>query len=138
MAGDSLEADRVFVYGTLRRGLADNATARAFRASATFLCDGWLPGALHAVEWYPALTEAARNEGEVRGEIWELAAPGLMNVLDAYEGLFDPGPPLYRRRRRTVRTDGGPVVAWVYVYARAVTGLRRIESGDWADVVRPS
>ena len=89
MTDDAFAGDRVFVYGTLRRDLADNAVTRAFRAGARFVADGWLPGALYAVGWYPALVET--GPGHVRGEVWELTAPGLLRVLDEYEGLFAEG-----------------------------------------------
>ncbi len=135
MAGDPPTEDRVFVYGTLRRGLAENATARTFRAGATFLDRGWLPGALYSLGWYPALVEEGADR--VEGEVWALAAPGLLHVLDTYEGLFDPGPPEYRRLRRRVRTPAGPIAAWAYIYAGAVTPRRRIPSGDWARAITP-
>lgn len=131
MSADPFLNDRVFVYGTLRRGFINNDATLAFRAGASFLCEGWLPGGLYSVGWYPALIEG--GPGEVRGEVWELVTPGLMQVLDEYEGLFDDGPPEYRRERRRVRTAEGSVDAWAYIYAHEVDPLQRIRSGDWSD-----
>lgn len=133
MGDRSPDRSRLFVYGTLRRGLADNATARAFRAGATFLCDGWLPGTLYSLGWYPALVE--EGTGRVRGEVWRLEAPGLLRALDAYEGLFEEGPPQYRRLRRAIHTAHGPVTAWAYLHAGGLDPGRRIPSGDWARAV---
>ncbi len=131
MTGDPFLHDRVFVYGTLRRGFINNEATVAFRGGATFVSDGWIAGALYSVGWYPALIEG--QPGEVRGEVWELTSPGLMQVLDEYEGLFDEGPPEYLRLRRQVRTPAGPVKSWAYIYAYRVDPLQRIHSGDWAD-----
>ncbi len=136
MPHDPFLGDRVFVYGTLRRGFVNNAATVAFRAGASFVAEGRLPGALYSTGWYPALVEDGSG-AEVRGEVWELATPGLMHVLDDYEGLFEEGPPEYRRLRRAVRTDAGPVEAWTYVYLHPVDPLQRIRSGDWADAFNP-
>lgn len=134
-APDPFLGDRVFVYGTLRRGFVNNDATIAFRNGATFLCEGRLPGALFSVGWYPALIDAAveSETGEVTGELWELTTPGLMAVLDDYEGLTEDGPPEYTRERRWIATAEGPVLAWAYIYAQQVDPLQRIPSGDWAD-----
>lgn len=131
MSTDPYLGDKVFVYGTLRRGFINNEATLAFRNGATFLCDGTVPGALYSVGWYPALVEGML--GAVRGEVWELSTPGLMDVLDDYEGLTDEGPPEYTRERRQIRTATGPVEAWAYVYAHEIGSLHRIRSGDWAE-----
>ena len=131
MPTDPHLGDRVFVYGTLRRGFINNEATLAFRNGATFLCEGTLPGALYSVGWYPALIEG--EPGEVRGEVWELSTPGLMDVLDEYEGLTDDGPPEYIRERRQVRTDRGPIEAWAYIYVHEIDRHQIIRSGDWAE-----
>ena len=130
-AQDPHLGDRVFVYGTLRRGFINNEATLSFRNGATFVADGWLGGTLYSVGWYPALIEG--GPGEVRGEVWELSTPGLMEILDDYEGLFDEGPPEYTRERRMIRTPRGPVEAWAYIYAHRVDPMQVIRSGDWAD-----
>jgi gamma-glutamylcyclotransferase (GGCT)/AIG2-like uncharacterized protein YtfP len=131
MEQDPFIGHRVFVYGTLRRGFVNNDATLAFRAASKFLCMGQVPGALYGVGWYPALIEA--GEGHVTGEVWELIQPGTMDILDEYEGLFDEGPPEYRREIRAVRTEQGPLDAWVYIYAHDVNPLNLIPSGDWAN-----
>ena len=128
---DPFFGHRVFVYGTLRRGFVNNDATLAFRQGATFLNAGRLPGALYSVGWYPALIEG--RPGQVHGEIWELSSPGLMHLLDEYEGLFDDGPPEYRREIRYVETDAGKVEAWAYIYAHPVDERQLIPTGDWAD-----
>lgn len=131
MKSDPFLGHRVFVYGTLRRGFINNEATVAFRNGATFVAAGRVPGALYSVGWYPALVEG--RPGEVHGEVWELSSPGLMRVLDEYEGLFDDGPPEYRREARTVATDHGPMEAWAYIYAFEVDEQQIIPTGDWAD-----
>jgi gamma-glutamylcyclotransferase (GGCT)/AIG2-like uncharacterized protein YtfP len=131
MSTDPYLGDKVFVYGTLRRGFINNEATLAFRNGATFLCDGTLPGALYSVGWYPALVEGA--PGKAHGEVWELSTPGLMDVLDDYEGLFDDGPPEYKRERRRISTRSGPVEAWAYIYLHDVDPRQIIRSGDWAE-----
>lgn len=136
MTIDPFLGDRVFVYGTLRRGFINNEATLAFRNGATFLCEGRLPGALYSVGWYPALIEG--EPGQVRGEVWELTSPGLMDVLDDYEGLTEDGPPEYVRERRNIVTETGPVEAWAYLYAHPVDTLQIIRSGDWASAFNDS
>ena len=110
MTTDPHIGDRVFVYGTLRRGFINNDATLAFRDGATFITEGTLAGALYSVGWYPALIEG--EEGEVHGEVWQITAPGIMHILDDYEGLFDDGPPEYKRARRMISTPNGQVEAW--------------------------
>ncbi|TDL76243.1 gamma-glutamylcyclotransferase [Palleronia sediminis] len=127
---DPFVGDRVFVYGTLRRGFINNEATIAFRDGARFLSMGTVPGALYSVGWYPALIEG--GAGRVTGELWELATPGLMAVLDEYEGVGCDNPPEYTRERRHVQTEAGPVEAWVYIYIDEVEPLQLIPGGDWA------
>lgn len=131
MKRDPFLGHRVFVYGTLRRGFVNNKATLAFRNRATFIAEGRVPGAMYSVGWYPALVEG--RPGEVHGEVWELSTPGMMHVLDEYEGLLGDGPAEYRREIRAVETDQGRIDAWVYVYAHEVDEQQFIPSGDWAD-----
>ena len=130
MTTDPYLGHRVFVYGTLRRGFINNDATLAFRGGATFLTTGTLAGGLYSVGWYPALIEG--EEGRVTGEVWELTTPGLMHVLDDYEGLFDDGPPEYERALRRIETPDGPLEAWAYLYLHPVDPMQRIPTGDWS------
>ena len=131
MSTDPFLGDRVFVYGTLRRGFINNDATLAFRDGATFLTKGTLPGGLYSVGWYPALIEG--EDGRVHGEVWQITRPGIMHILDDYEGLFDDGPPEYKRVPRTIDTPEGRIEAWAYIYLYEVDPMQRMPSGDWAD-----
>jgi gamma-glutamylcyclotransferase (GGCT)/AIG2-like uncharacterized protein YtfP len=68
------------------------------------------------------------------GELFRLPdAAAILAVLDEHEecGAHFPPPQEYRRERVKVETADGVVEAWTYVYARDVTGLERIASGDF-------
>lgn len=58
--------------------------------------------------------------GEVHGVLWWLSDYDLAR-LDSAEGV----PVRYRRDRLTVRTDGGPAPAWVYIDPRVTAGPPR-------------
>lgn len=130
-AGDPHIGAHVFVYGTLRSGFINNEATIAFRGGARLVAEGWLPGAMYTTGWYPAMIEG--REGRVHGEVWQIEAPGIMDVLDDYEGLFDPDPREYDRVRRKVITPRGEIEAWVYLFLRPVNESQKIPSGDWAD-----
>ncbi|SEN76571.1 gamma-glutamylcyclotransferase family protein [Palleronia pelagia] len=130
MSDDPYLGDLVFVYGTLRSGFINNEATIAFRNGAELVSPGWLPGLLYSTGWYPALIE--EGPGSVRGELWRLTQPGVMAVLDDYEGLNEY-PAEYKRARRDVQTDDGAHEAWVYIYLERVDPAQLIPSGDWAD-----
>lgn len=92
-------------------------------------------GALYRVDAYPGFVPG--EVGWVAGDLFLLADPEqVLSALDDYEecAAHFPEPREYRRERLVVETHSGPVVAWTYVYARALAGLERIESGDfWPD-----
>lgn len=119
---------RVFVYGTLRRGASNH-----FRmAGGTFVGAGRVTGWLERIDWYPGL-RLDDGGGPVIGEVFEVPAETL-RALDAFEGLA-PGAlegPEYRRVMTRVRmTDGTGCDAWVWEWRGAVDPGRRIAGGDW-------
>lgn len=117
--------ERVFVYGTLRRGASNHRRL----AGAAWVGDGTVRGRLYRIDWYPGLVldDAA---GEVRGEVHEVDAATLA-ALDAYEGSE------YRRVRVAVVggvASGGPgtvLEAWAWEWIGPIDEARRIRSGDW-------
>jgi len=125
---------RLFVYGTLQ----DGGRLDALIGNATrwrVLARGTTAGALYDVGRYPAMIRVVTEQGarrrspraadRVPGLVIELAEPAAaLRVLDKYEGVDDG---VYARRRcRVLTADGVTTTAWVYVYSRPVTGLRRI------------
>jgi gamma-glutamylcyclotransferase (GGCT)/AIG2-like uncharacterized protein YtfP len=113
----------LFAYGTLK----DEVQLRALLGSSAryrVVGAGSVRGVLYDVRGeYPALRPAVAEEDVVSGVVLELDDT-LLERLDAYEGV---GEGLYVRERCTVRLDDGrSAEAWVYLYNRPTTSLRRI------------
>ena len=114
--------DRVFVYGSLRRG----GRAHALLAEGRFLgVTESVPGyTMLDLGAYPALVP---GEDAIVGELYE-ASPGLIRRLDAYEGV----PDLFVREKIAL-ADG--TEAWVYIFRN--THRRedwpRVRGSDWIE-----
>ncbi len=128
-------AERLFVYGTLRRDVEHPEHARLARI-ATFEAPARVRGRLYVVDWYPGLVLDARA-GPVTGELWRLQTDADLTALDAYEGCApdDPTPHEYVRtiigaQRTDTREE---VPAWAYLYAGVTAALPVVASGDWRD-----
>ena len=114
--------EKVFVYGTLRRGGSNHHRLDG----AEFLATATVRGRLYRIDWYPGLV-ADENSGEVIGEIHHVPAK-MMAALDEYEG---PG---YRRMELDVRGVDGDISscrAWVWLWDGPVDESRCIAGGDW-------
>lgn len=119
--------DRLFVYGTLRRG----QTARSLVANQiTKTVKAWTGGAIYAFPMgYPGFIEgdgSGRVEGEV---IWLTELAATFGLLDAYEGTD------FARVIRKVNLEetGEEIWAWVYALSdpTAVKFGTLIQHGDW-------
>ena len=107
------------VYGTLMSGQSYAGRPDVERLMRS-LGPCRIPGALYSDGDYPWLVEA---EGEVRGELYEVADPaGVFGVLDAYEDDSFV--------RRMVRLLEPEVDAWVYLWNGAPRG-EPLDDGDW-------
>jgi gamma-glutamylcyclotransferase (GGCT)/AIG2-like uncharacterized protein YtfP len=138
-------ADHLFVYGSLRAGVARDLPEEAARARALLgaaarrIGRGSVQGRLYDVAWYPGLVSGRRPSERVVGDVWRiLDREALLPALDAYEAARSRRRPRaprgheYVRDRRRVRLeDGGAVSAWVYLFDGPVEGLPRIASGDY-------
>ncbi len=123
--------ERVFVYGTLRRG--ECRDLRSSFGGGEFVGEGWVDGVLYDIGEYPGLRLDAAG-GRVAGEIFEVSAETL-DRLDELEG-FDPKrieESEYLRVRVAVAGGaGGLQDCWTYeIAAWHHAGCRRIPSGDW-------
>ena len=101
---------------------------------STFVANGHLQGRLYDVGLYPAAIESTQRAEKVYGEIYRIKNRAILTALDKYEGcsLKFPEPREYRRKKLSVRTvQGTELFAWVYVYNRDVSMLKRIQSGDY-------
>ena len=120
-------SERVFVYGTLRKGGSND-----FRmAECRFLGPGMVRGQIYRIDWYPGLVPG--DVGDVAGEIYEVES-GAMRALDEFEGLpegkMEGGG--YRRVKAMVYPESGePLEAWIWQWIGGIEGCTRLESGDW-------
>ncbi|MBS0001876.1 MAG: gamma-glutamylcyclotransferase [Thioalkalivibrio sp.] len=117
---------RLFVYGTLLRGLSRAQVLRGAR----FLGPALVEGRLFDLGRYPGLRP---GRGLVVGELWEVDTATLERI-DRIEG-FDPRDrtgSLYQRVKTPVRSlSGTPFSAATYRYNRRPPGDARIGHGDY-------
>jgi len=113
----------VFVYGTLMRG----ERAAHLMADGEFAGEYVLSGyALYDLGRYPGIL--AQAGAEVEGEVYYVS-DAMLSAMDEYE---DEGT-LYYRRKVTVTGGGGPIDAWVYVYAHAHAVRRPPMGRSWRE-----
>lgn len=120
----------LFVYGTLLRGGSRHrefercgGTGEVVPATAT--------GALLDCGSFPGMLTGA--EGTVHGELVELRdIPLALTHLDGVEGFegFEVARALFRRALVRVKTAGGELLAWTYLWA-GTDRHPRIPGGDW-------
>lgn len=123
------EPRHIALYGSLRRGESAHAGLRLERL-LRYLGPCRLQGLLYDLGDYPGLLTGA---GKVRADLFEIAAPHALEILDAFEecDLRNPHAGLYRRE--TVTLTAPRQRAWVYLYNRPVGNAIHIESGDWVN-----
>lgn len=123
--------DALFVYGSLREGakhpMFEVLTEHGTRGGAAKV-----RGRLYAVDWYPGLV-LDENADWIVGELWVDIEDAAWPVLDFYEGCSaeDPQPHEYVRTLATVTAGDQAVQAWIYAFARDVSALQPVRSGDW-------
>lgn len=134
MQHDAEHCRRLFVYGTLRRGLALHA--HLTHLGAVFEMQGRIRAELFDLGRYPGARPAEGEGNWVTGELFGLRQPERdLRKLDKVEG-FDPRDP---ERSEYVRTladvtlaDGTSCRAWIYWLGPNAGGTRRIAGGDYA------
>lgn len=126
----------VFVYGTLRSGASGPSH---LLQPARLIGSGCFQGRLYDIGDYPGAVESSEPEDQVMGQVYELLrVPVTIRQLDHYEGMGaeDKPPYEYRRKLCSIRMQNGELLsAWVYLYARNVQALKRIQSGDYLSAV---
>lgn len=135
--------DKLFVYGTLRKGASADLQRFASNGddySSRYLGTDRINGRLYDLGSFPGvhlLKSPVFNSDlpVVVGDVFELLDEVLIERLDAYEGY----PRLYDRRQ--VLSATGEHV-WVYVYNHPMDDRPSIPSGDWLEyrrnLTRPS
>ncbi len=112
--------ERVFVYGTLKRGHGNHRLLE--RGGARYVGEARVSGTMHDIGGIPAVGLSGR--GTVHGEVYELDAETLAR-LDRLEGT----PTFYQRTR--VRMSTG-TEAWIYVMnSNRLATRERVASGRW-------
>ena len=121
--------DRLFVYGTLRKGqtarsLIANQITKTAKASTTGFIYSFPMG-------YPGYTDPGdtANSGRVSGEVlWLTELPATFGLLDAYEGDD------FSRVIKLISLESGEQVwTWIYTLAEPSTVAHGtlIADGDW-------
>ena len=120
-------ADHVFVYGTLRRGQANDITRLV--PAPRFIAPATVSGTLYDLGAYPGLVLG--QGGPVQGEVYAIT-PALERQLDEIEEIYPQRRDEYRKRRINVVLPEGPLECIVYEINPAyVVGAAAIPGGDW-------
>lgn len=121
----------LFVYGTLRPFVAI-PMARWLAAEAHYVGPASARGRLHDLGPYPAMHAARGRRQWVVGDVYRVASPRILRVLDLYEAGARAVRPRFKRVRCTVTlTCRGQRPAWVYLYRPRVLRAPRIVGGDY-------
>ncbi|WP_149241544.1 gamma-glutamylcyclotransferase family protein [Dyadobacter sp. 32] len=123
-------SDFLFTYGTLMQRFG-NPFASKLRKASVFHGNGYFPGLLYRVSWYPGAIYMAGTDQRVYGEIYRVTDSGLWKDLDAYEDVLEnESESLYLRKIVMVTMeDGTSLDCWTYLYNQSVTGLEKMEGG---------
>jgi gamma-glutamylcyclotransferase (GGCT)/AIG2-like uncharacterized protein YtfP len=135
MARENLKTDKLFVYGTLRKGFDPH---QYLKSSARFLGKGRIAGRLYDLGEFPGAVPSELPGDEVQGELYELGDLGRqLKALDEYEE-FDPEHPeksLFVRQKVDVRLENGErFKAWTYFLPKEPARATRIRSGDYLEL----
>lgn len=117
----------VFVYGTLRRGEANDITR--LRPAPRYLGQARMSGVLYDLGPYPGLVLGGADP--VLGEVYAMP-PELERQLDVIEEVAPVPSGEYTRRQVELVLDGRPLRCLVYeIDPQRVHGRPRITTGDW-------
>ncbi len=131
-----MAAEFIFVYGTLRNQIASNMH-HLIASYCEFISDGLMHGTLYEVRGYPGAIKSSDANDKIFGELYKmLDRKRVLVLLDDYEECSErfPKPHEYSRKQVSIElSDGGSVIAWVYLYNHDVSKLQQIISGDYLD-----
>jgi len=131
---ESIDCDRLFVYGTLRRGF--RLHRRLARLGAVFCGEAMVAGELFDLGSFPGARPAEGEGKRVRGEVYQLSQPAQdLDVLDEVEG-FNPRcaarSEFVRAIAEVTMRNGESCRAWIYWLGPVLRPMRCIASGDYA------
>lgn len=124
-AGSQPPTDRLFVYGTLRRG-HPSGMAHLMGSDIEFLGHARTRGRLEDLGAYPGLRRPRNPDDWVSGEVYRLGETGeALARIDAYEGCGpeDPHPHEFERvQTEAILIDSGQLErVWVYLWKGAAS-----------------
>lgn len=129
-----LDTDFLFVYGTLRRGLALHH--HLVRMGAQFVGAGVVQAELFDLGKFPGARKSARPGRVVAGEVYRLRqAQKALKVLDDVEGVLPQAPEKSLFQRATteiVLPNRVRRVAWIYWLNERASARLRPSSRDFA------
>jgi gamma-glutamylcyclotransferase (GGCT)/AIG2-like uncharacterized protein YtfP len=132
----SSEKDRVFVYGTLRKGSCHHQVLQ--KLHTRFIAYGSVKGQLYDLGEYPGARKGGSAGDRVQGEVYLLPASGrALKVLDKFEGYnrTNPQGSLFRREKAVVNlVNGDDLHAWIYWLHHTCDTKRRVRSGKYRQV----
>lgn len=121
------DVDHVFVYGTLRRGGANDITL--LKPAPTFIGMATLAGRLFNLGAYPGLLLGGQEA--VVGEVYAVS-PALERQLDQIEEVAPVSTGEYDKRRVAVSVQGNGLDCWVYeIHPSRLLHAPEITGGDW-------
>lgn len=120
----------LFVYGTLRPCVAI-PMARWLATAAQYVGPARVRGRLYDLGPYPGMRAALGPREWVVGDVYRVASPRVLRVLDRYEAGTRVRPQFTRVRCPVRLRRGGSRAAWVYLYRRGVRTAPRIVGGDY-------
>jgi len=117
----------VFVYGTLRRGEANDINR--LQPSPRFVGTARLQGEMYRLGRYPGVILGGADW--VVGEVYAIT-PELERQLDIIEEVYPQQTDEYVKREVVVPVEGEMLMCLVYeINPRYTQGLPRIAMGDW-------
>jgi gamma-glutamylcyclotransferase (GGCT)/AIG2-like uncharacterized protein YtfP len=117
----------VFVYGTLRRGDANDITK--LTPAPVYRGDSQISGTMYLLGSYPGVTLG--GFGIVIGEVYAITEP-LERLLDGIESEYPAQVDEYAKRDIEVSVNGQILDCIVYeINSAYIQGKPRIASGDW-------
>jgi gamma-glutamylcyclotransferase (GGCT)/AIG2-like uncharacterized protein YtfP len=126
----------LFVYGSLR-AFVDSPMAKWLRRTAHYLGPATTCGRLYDLGAYPGMPASRRGGEAVVGDVYRVANPRVLRILDRYEAGSVRTKARFVRGRCIVKlARGRRRGTWVYRYCRSVGRAARIQSGDYRDHCR--
>jgi gamma-glutamylcyclotransferase (GGCT)/AIG2-like uncharacterized protein YtfP len=130
------EPNKLFVYGTLMKG-CDNPVARYLHSTQTFIGEGYFPGILFEVSFYPGAVYLPDSKNKVYGHLFEVKQnkEELLQKLDDYEGIGSQFnlPNEFKREVIPVAIDGKTVSAYTYLFNTSYSQYPAIASGRFSE-----